>query len=81
MVLMQLEEEDVERIANAIVKKLHHNPAKDRLFSVEELADYLQVNPQWIYKKKGTIPHRKVGKYLKFPKSEIDRWLRENGNP
>ena len=43
----------------------------------EELASYLKVNKQWVYQKvhsKG-IPHFHVGKYPRFRKSIIDKWL------
>ncbi len=51
----------------------------DRWFSLEEIAEYLGVKPdtlyKWIYRKK--MPAHKVGKLWKFRKEEIDRWIRE----
>jgi excisionase family DNA binding protein len=49
----------------------------DNLFSVESLAGYLQVSPQWVYERVHLkeIPHIKIGKFPRFKKSEIDHWL------
>jgi len=46
------------------------------LLTPEEVAQYFQVNRQWVYERtsKNEIPHLKVGKYLRFQKQEIDRW-------
>jgi len=44
---------------------------------VKGLAEYIRVKPSWVYKgvSEGEIPHFKVGKYPRFRKREIDRWL------
>ena len=46
------------------------------LLTPEEVAQYFQVNRQWVYERtcKNEIPHIKVGKYLRFQREEIDRW-------
>ena len=46
------------------------------LLTPEEVAQYFQVNRQWVYERtsKNEIPHIKVGKYLRFHREEIDRW-------
>jgi len=45
------------------------------LMTVEDLAALLNVTPSWVYEHKDEIPHIKLGKYLRFPKAEIDRWI------
>jgi len=47
------------------------------LLEVKELAQYLGVSTQWIYERVQLkeIPYIKVGKLLRFQKSDIDRWL------
>lgn len=47
------------------------------LLTVEELAKYLRVKPDTIYKKvkKGELPAIKLGKLLRFPKELIDEWI------
>lgn len=49
----------------------------DILFTVETLAEYLHVSHQWVYERVHfkEIPYFKMGKFPRFRKSEIDRWL------
>jgi excisionase family DNA binding protein len=49
------------------------------LMTVEELAKYLKIKPDTIYKKvrKGELPAVKLGKLLRFPKELIDQWIVE----
>ncbi len=49
------------------------------LMTVEELAKYLKIKPDTIYKKvrKGELPAVKLGKLLRFPKELIDQWILE----
>jgi excisionase family DNA binding protein len=46
-------------------------------FTVDTLAKYLQVSKQWVYERVHLkeIPHIKMGKFPRFRKSEIDKWL------
>lgn len=50
----------------------------DRWVSVEEIAAYLGVSKETIYRwvEKQKIPARRVGKFWKFKPSEIDEWIR-----
>src|SRR5688572_1679299 len=47
------------------------------LMTVEELAKYLKIKPDTIYKKvrKGELPAIKLGKLVRFPKELIDQWI------
>jgi excisionase family DNA binding protein len=49
------------------------------LLTVEELAKYLKIKPDTIYKKvrKGELPAIKLGKLVRFPKELIDQWIIE----
>jgi excisionase family DNA binding protein len=50
---------------------------EDTIFDVEGLAKYLLVSNQWVYDRviaKG-IPYFKVGRYNRFKKSAIDKWI------
>ena len=56
------------------------------ILTIEELAGYLRLKPQTIYKwaQGNRIPAAKLGKEWRFRKSIIDRWLDEQmlaGNP
>ncbi|NIS63387.1 MAG: excisionase family DNA-binding protein [Proteobacteria bacterium] len=75
---------ETEQLGNEIVKKVldglktqQSEESKDTLFTVETLAEYLQVSKQWIYERVQfkEIPHIKVRKLLRFRKSQIDKWL------
>jgi excisionase family DNA binding protein len=47
------------------------------IFTVEEVARYLRIQPQTVYKwaQEGHIPGAKLGKEWRFRKSIIDEWI------
>lgn len=51
----------------------------DEIMTVKQLAEYLKLNYQTVYKKvqKGEIPSSKIGRGWRFQKNVIDRWLSE----
>lgn len=79
-----LEQEDIQAIASAVMEMMkpmlsgNGRPAEgDSVFTPETLADYLQVDTSWVYKQVSlkTIPYFKSGKYTRFKKALIDRWI------
>lgn len=50
---------------------------EDRWLSVEEIAEYLGINRDTVYKwiERKKMPAHKVGRLWKFKKSQIDRWV------
>lgn len=50
---------------------------KTRFIGVDELAELLAVKPSWIYAQTsaGTIPHLKVGRYVRFRVEDVLAWL------
>ena len=55
----------------------------EKLITIDELASFLKVNKQWIYKRTSKkafyhIPHIKVGKMLRFDKDEVIEWIKKN---
>ena len=61
-------------------------PPEGEVLTIEEVASYLQLKPQTIYRwaQGSRIPAVKLGKEWRFRKSIIDRWLEEQivaGNP
>lgn len=54
----------------------HHGPAPD-ILTLEEVAEYLRLTPQTIYKwaQERRIPAAKLGKEWRFRKSIIDKWV------
>ncbi|MBW2321135.1 MAG: helix-turn-helix domain-containing protein [Deltaproteobacteria bacterium] len=52
---------------------------EDRWLSVDEIAEYLGVKRDTIYKwvNRRKMPAHKVGRLLKFRKEEVDSWIKE----
>jgi len=50
----------------------------DRWFSVDEIADYLGVKRDTLYKwiERKKMPAQKVGRLWKFKIKEVDKWIR-----
>ena len=53
----------------------------DRWLSVKEVADYLGITHYTVYKwiNRLGLPSHKIGRLLKFSKSEIDDWVKRRG--
>ncbi|MGE5419127.1 MAG: helix-turn-helix domain-containing protein [Chloroflexota bacterium] len=52
-------------------------PEKDKIMTLEEVAEYLRLTPQTIYSwaQEKKIPAVKLGKEWRFKKSLIDKWF------
>ncbi len=83
---------DLDQLKNEIVREViaglkpllsNKDNGKDRsnLLSVEGLAEYLGVEKDWVYSHIKEIPHHKVGRFPRFRKAEIDKWLEGNRAP
>jgi excisionase family DNA binding protein len=81
---LNLEREDLKSISKEVIevlKPLLKNTKKsaesDIVYDVNGLAEYLKVNKSWVYNKVHLkeIPHFKCGKYTRFKKSQIDKWI------
>lgn len=79
-----LEPEDIQAIAQAVTEMIRpllsangKERTEDVIFTPESLAEYLQVDTSWVYKQVSlkTIPYFKSGKYTRFKKSAIDKWI------
>ncbi len=48
------------------------------IMTAEELAEYLKLDPQTIYRKfrRGELPGVRIGKAIRFKRDVIDAWLR-----
>jgi excisionase family DNA binding protein len=88
----ELEPQDIEIIAQRVVQLLKPilsqaskgDAGGDSIFTVETVAEYLKVDPTWVYKQVSikTLPYFKSGKYIRFRKREIDLWIgRQTVNP
>lgn len=54
----------------------------DSLMTVEEVAKYLKVEQSTIYTwaKERKLPSIKVGRFWRFKKEDIDKWLEDRKN-
>ena len=54
----------------------------NRLLTIDETKRYLRVKKSTIYSwaNKGKIPAIKIGKFWRFKKEDIDKWLEEKRN-
>lgn len=80
----ELEPHDIEAIAQRVLELLAPMIAQtgkgrenDPILDVNELASYLKVESSWIYKRVqlNEIPYIKAGKYIRFRKSAIEKYL------
>lgn len=48
------------------------------VMTVSEVADYLRINPQTVYRKAktGELPALRIGRSIRFRKAELDEWLK-----
>jgi hypothetical protein len=78
----QLEPEDIQAIAEAVMAKLKpiiagngNGDIRDRWFNVKQLSNHISMSMQWIYNNKNKLPHSNINNKPLFRKSDIDRWL------
>ena len=84
---IEIEPQDIEAIAQRVSDILMSTLARiergdgtngsDAIFDVKGLAEYLHVTPSWVYKQVSlkAIPYFKTGKYSRFRKKDIDKWV------
>jgi len=83
-VKFEIEPQDIEAIAQKVsellkplLSRIEKADDKDAVFDVKGLAEYLCVDSSWVYKQVSlkTIPFFKTGRYTRFRKAHIDRWI------
>jgi excisionase family DNA binding protein len=49
------------------------------LLDARDAASLLTVRPRWIYDaaRSGALPHIKIGRHLRFLRSDLERWVLE----
>lgn len=71
-----------EKIAHRLFVKLNTllNNKEDEILSFDEACRFLKCNKGWLYEKVrfNKIPYVKTGRYLKFKKSELLKWIERN---
>ncbi|HQJ95442.1 MAG TPA: helix-turn-helix domain-containing protein [Syntrophorhabdaceae bacterium] len=78
----ELEDHEIWEITQKIVEMLKpylqiSSKQEDAIYDKAGVAEYLHVDVSWINKQitLRAIPYIKMGKYTRFKKSDIDRWL------
>ena len=58
------------------------NATQSDLLGFPEAAEYLRIPKSTLYKKYRTlkIPHLKIGKQVRFPKTLLEKWVIDNCN-
>lgn len=66
-----------QEVIKGLAPLLARGKEDDSILTVEDLAKYLQVDSGWVYKQVSlkNIPYFKNGKYVRFRKRDIDRWV------
>lgn len=82
---IDLDQSDLQAIAQEVAKVLKpliksNGKTKDKddaLLTVGGLAEYLGVSKRWVQERiySREIPYSKIGKFYRFRKSKIDRWV------
>ena len=83
---IELTHDDKQDIAALVVESLKPllslNGSKDNdiIFDVPGLAEYLNVPESWVRDRVSNkiIPFFRAGKYIRFKKPEIDRWIKKH---
>ena len=69
----------VEKVVERLEPLLTQSPISNdsELMDVKGLAEYLRVKESWVYEKIHTkqIPFLKAGRFPRFRKKHIDKWL------
>lgn len=55
---------------------------EEPLLTVHEVARLLRVRERWLYDatRRGDFPCVRVGRYLRFRRDEVERWIRDGGH-
>jgi len=70
----------LSRISQSADMSSQRAVCSDELATVTEIAEFLQLPKSWVYertRRRGIerIPHFKLGKYLRFSKTEVREWV------
>ena len=55
-------------------------PMDGNLLTADEVAGILRVPKSWIYAHLSDLPAIRLGRYVRFKRSEIDKFLAERGS-
>jgi excisionase family DNA binding protein len=64
------------RDPTSVVKEIPSN----RLLTPQEAGKLLNIPTRWLYRHGKSLPHRRFGKYLRFPERELLKWAEKQQN-
>ena len=81
--LEQLKTDIVQDMVNSLLPHLKGKEDDGIIFDVEGLAEYIKTSKRWIYEQPhlNAIPFYKIGRFPRFRKKEIDKWLEQQKVP
>ncbi len=56
------------------------NPSEEILLTADEVAQILRVPRSWVYSHLGDLPVIRLGRYIRFKRSDIDEFLTKGGS-
>ena len=56
------------------------NPSEEILLTADEVAEILRVPRSWVYSHLGDLPVIRLGRYVRFKRSDIDEFLTRGGS-
>jgi excisionase family DNA binding protein len=70
----------IEALADAIAERLAETNTQAPLLDAKQAGALLNVPPSWLLgqARANRVPHVKLGKYVRFKRTELDAWI-ENG--
>lgn len=86
----EIEDTDLDLIANKVLERLKpllrsslsvQGNGDNTIFDKKGLANYLKVKTRWVDDHIKLIPHFKVGRFPRFRKKEIDKWIETQNVP
>ena len=56
--------------------------SNDKLLTIKDLAEFLQLNEQTVYRnfEKWNIPYLKLGRAIRFDINQVQTWVQKNSN-
>lgn len=69
----------MRKIKRVKLSRLEQKLRKNRLLTVKELAEYLDISELTVYRlaEKGKLPGVKIGRALRFRKARVNEWIRK----
>lgn len=75
MRVITIESEAFKRMQMLLERAARINVEKDEILSLEQAAEYIGVDKQWVYSRRKKIGYIQEGKIIRIRKSNVDKYL------